>query len=160
MNIFILDVDPELAARSMCNKHVVKMVLESAQLLSTAFPKEIAPYKHTHFNHPCAKWVRESLANYKWLVLHAIVLCEEYTLRYGKVHKTEEKIDECAKYVPNIPDVGLTPFARAIKEPFKSQTSHLSIVEAYRAYYIADKARFAKWEPRSRTPDWWIKVNE
>ncbi len=131
------------------------MLVESAQLLSTAIPKEIASYKHTHFNHPCAKWVRESLTNYKWLLVHADALCEEYTKRFHKIHKTEAVIHAYLDYTPAIPKIGLTPFARAIKQPWKDQSANMSIVDAYRYFYIGDKARFAKWAPRSTCPSWW-----
>lgn len=157
MNIFVLNEDPIQAARDQCNKHVVKMILESAQLLVTAFPEGTTPYKHTHFNHPCAKWVRESLSNYGWLLTHACELCNEYTRRYGRVHKTENVI--MSLDVPDLPDVGLTPFVRAIKEPWKSMTlgSKMDIVDAYRFYYAQDKARFARWSPRAKAPTWWHK---
>lgn len=60
MNIFYLDKDPKLCAQYHCDKHVVKMILESAQLLCTAVNeaagKEVAPYKSTHVNHPCSIW--------------------------------------------------------------------------------------------------------
>ena len=65
MNIFVLDNDPFKAAEYQCDKHVVKMVLETAQLLCSAH--ETAPYKRTHYNHPCAIWTRSSLSNYMWL---------------------------------------------------------------------------------------------
>jgi len=155
MNVFVLDVDPVTAAQQQCNKHVVKMVLESAQLLITALPPDTTRYKHTHFNHPCSKWVRSSLSNYKWLAVHAFALCEEYTRRYNRVHVTQEIIEQCVNTTPDLSDVGLTLFARAIKEPWKTQTADLDIVEAYRRYYIGDKARFARWAPRASAPAWW-----
>jgi hypothetical protein len=153
MNIFVTNEDPILAARDQCNKHVVKMILESAQLLVTAFPRGTTRYKHTHVNHPCATWTRASMSNYVWLLRHACELCNEYTRRFGKVHKTEDVIASLG--VPDIEDVGLTPFARAIKEPWKTQTVNMPIVEAYRTFYIGDKARFAKWAPRTIAPSWW-----
>ena len=75
MNIFYLDEDPVLAAQMHCDKHVVKMILESAQLLSTAhllidgdeLADERGLYKATHKNHPSSKWVRDSSENYEWL---------------------------------------------------------------------------------------------
>lgn len=138
-----------------CNRHVVKMVLETAQLLSACFPPGALRFKHTHFNHPCAKWARESVTNYKWLLLHGLALADEYTKRYGKVHGAADVIEACLEMCVVLPVGGLTPFARAIKEPWKSQTAHLSIVEAYRAYYIGDKSRFARWAPRAKAPAWW-----
>lgn len=155
MNIFILSKDPVEAARAQCNKHVVKMVTETAQLLTTCFPPGVLRFKYTHTNHPCAKWVRESLVNYKWLVLHGITLGEEYTRRYGRIHASSDVIDACLDLTPNIPDLGLTPFVRAIKEPWKTSTVELTTVEAYRQYYIGDKAKFAKWAPHALAPEWW-----
>ena len=155
MNIFVLDLDPKMAAQAQCNKHVSKMIVESTQLLSTAHPRGIAPYKHTHFNHPCGKWTRESIQNYEWLALHAFHLCEEYTLRYGKYHASEPHVLWCMENFPALPNIGQTPFARAIKEPFKTQTAGMGIVDAYRHYYVSDKVRFAKWQPRATAPHWW-----
>lgn len=155
MNIFVLDSDPQVAASYLCNKHVVKMVTETAQLLSTCYPRGVIRYKHTHVNHPCAAWARASLANFRWLLAHGLWIAEEYAVRYGRDHASAEVIESCLGQDPAIPDVGLTPFARAIKEPWKAQTSSLPIVEAYRAYYVGDKARFARWAPHARPPAWW-----
>ncbi|HAW80963.1 MAG TPA: hypothetical protein DCX27_15355, partial [Balneola sp.] len=92
MNIFVLDKNPNEAARQACDKHVVKMILESAQMLCSVHPEGTAPYKRSFYNHPCTKWVRETDKNYDWLVDHALALCSEYTKRYGKTHKSEEII--------------------------------------------------------------------
>lgn len=149
MNIFVLNEDPLLAAHDHCNKHVVKMIVESAQLLVTAFPAGTTAYKHTHFNHPCAKWVRASLANWWWLWRHHTEMCAEYTKRYNKIHKTE--FVTCALIRPDLPNIGLTPFAQAMPEKYRGPDP----VAAYRSYYIAEKARFAKWAPRTSAPAWW-----
>ena len=87
MNIFVLDLDPVKAARYQCNKHVVKMVLETAQLLCAPFEPGVAPYKRSHFNHPSSIWTRSSLSNYHWLIVHGMALCDEYEYRYSKIHK-------------------------------------------------------------------------
>jgi hypothetical protein len=91
MNIFYLDRDPIEAARLQCDRHVVKMILETAQLLSTAHNEldggQIA-YKSTHKNHPSAVWARASAENYYWLQRHLGALGHEYFRRYGRVHKT------------------------------------------------------------------------
>ena len=92
MNIFILDQDPVKSAQFQCNKHVVKMCLETAQLLCSVFPSGLAPYKRTHYNHPCAKWARDSWCNYMWLISHGHALCNEYEYRYNKIHKCQEII--------------------------------------------------------------------
>jgi len=76
VNIFALDWDPFLAAQFQCDKHVVKMVLESAQILCSAFPD--APYKRTHPRHPCVRWALSTRSNYDWLVKHAYGLSDEY----------------------------------------------------------------------------------
>ena len=91
MNIFVLHPMPDIAARMQCDRHVVKMTLETAQMLSTAI-NELggqAPYKSAHVNHPCSVWARETLSNFEWLWEHGINLAQEYTARYGKVHKSE-----------------------------------------------------------------------
>jgi hypothetical protein len=145
VNIFLLSSDPVEAATWQCNKHVVKMILETAQLLSAAHPPNLAPYKHTHINHPCSKWTRASLDNYRWLVKHGIALCD-------KTHKTQAVIEWLASNEPKLPTIGLTPFARAIKDQSYWRDDP---VEAYRAYYIGEKAKFAKWAPRASAPPWW-----
>lgn len=152
MNIFVLSEDPAEAASMMCDKHVLKMIIESGQMLCAAHEPGTAPWKRTHYNHPCAAWARSTTSNYNWLVEHGLALCREYTKRYGKLHKSEEVIQWCKKIVPpSVPEGPLTPFAIAIKDP----KHHLnSAVESYRAYYKADKARFAKWKNTS-PPDWW-----
>jgi len=91
MNIFYLDRDPYKAARMQCDKHIVKMILETAQLLSTAHieldGKQVA-YKSTHKNHPSAVWVRSNPRHYRWAHQHLMALGREYERRYGKTHKT------------------------------------------------------------------------
>jgi len=143
MNIFVLDTDPQIAARFMCNKHVVKMILESAQMLCSAFENGEAPYRRAYYNHPCTKWARESKANYEWLLAHAYELCDEYFLRYGKIHKSLDVIDWCDNHSHelNLPDIGLTTFAQAMPDEYKND----DVVQAYRDYYNGEKAYFAKW---------------
>ena len=70
MNIFVLHKDPVVAAQMQCDKHVVKMLLESAQMLCSPFEPGSAPYRRSHYNHPCSKWARESSSNYQWLWDH------------------------------------------------------------------------------------------
>ena len=93
MNIFILDDDPKQAAQWLCDKHICKMIVESAQMLCSAYPEKYkAPYKATYINHPCTKWTRSSRLNFNWLVDHAHELCWQYSERYGKIHKSEKVI--------------------------------------------------------------------
>lgn len=90
MNIFVLDYCPVKSAQMQCDRHVVKMPLETAQLLCSAYPNDNAPYKRTHYNHPCSIWARKSENNYLWPIEHGLALCLEYNFRYGKNHKSRE----------------------------------------------------------------------
>ena len=122
MNIFVLDLRPNRAAQMMCDKHIIKMILESAQLLCAHFEPGIAPYKRTHYNHPCSIWIRRSRTNYQWLLDHADALCDEYAFRYGKIHKSKSVISWCRKNVDiltTLPNIGLTPFAQAMPAEYK-----------------------------------------
>lgn len=150
MNIFILDKCPKVAATYYIDKHVVKMTLEIAQLLCTTANLSgfDAPYKTTHINHPCSLWVRESLDNWFWLVEHGIAVANEYTKRYGKRHKSQDIIEWCFQNIPNLPEIGLTPFAQAMPETHKNPDA----VEAYRTYYRESKAAIATW--KTEIPHW------
>ena len=72
MNIFVTHLDPVKCAQNLDDKRVIKMILESAQMLSTSINVSggKGPYKTTHVNHPCSVWVRSSNANYYWLLNH------------------------------------------------------------------------------------------
>ena len=156
MNIFVLDFDPQKAAQYHCDKHVIKMILESAQLLSTCnryFGLDEG-YKSTHLNHPCSKWVRESLDNYMWLVSLGYYLNEEYKYRYNKTinHKSMDVI--LGLSVPEkLPDIGPTAFAQAMPDEYKS----IDTVESYRAYYIIEKRDILTYTKRE-APEWLLKL--
>jgi hypothetical protein len=157
MNIFVVDNDPKIAARNLCDKHVVKMILESAQMLCSPFSEGEAPYKRSHYNHPCTKWARQSQANYEWLLTHAYSLSEEYFWRYGKIHKSVNVIDWCDNNSHRLglaQEIGLTPFAQAIPDEYKND----DVTQAYRDYYNGEKAYFAKWA-YSSTPKWFKKTS-
>jgi hypothetical protein len=164
MNIFVLHTSPRIAAEMHCDKHVPKMVLELAQMLTTAHHVyESEPwegmYKQAHLNHPCTKWVRENAANYTWAARHFEELAGQYMLRFGKVHKTwKEQAKYLTKRPVNMKYTSLcSPFAQAMPDEYKNEDA----VTAYRTYYINDKQRFAKWERGVDAPDWWKeKVNE
>ena len=142
MNIFYLSTDPEKAAKYMYNKHVVKMILESAQLLCTAHvisdgENADVPYKVTHKNHPSAIWARESTSNYKWLYDHMIALGEEYTRRYGKKHLTILKCSGVLSKAPtNVTKTEPTPMPQCMPDQYKVPGNS---VEAYWNYYEAEK---------------------
>ena len=154
MNIFFLDLDTKKCAEYHCDKHVVKMILETAQLLcgvhyTTDQVTDQIPYKLSHKNHPCAIWSRESLSNYLYLCDLGLELCKEYTYRYGKRHKSQEVIEWCITNKPNIVDKEFTEPARAMPDEYKVK----SVVESYRNYYIGEKKSFAVWKNRD-IPEW------
>lgn len=153
MNIFVLDRDPVTAAQFALDKHVTKMVLETAQLLCSAFPQGAAPYRRTHYNHPCGVWTRASRDNFRWLATHGLALADEYEFRYGKVHKSRGVILWCIEHLDEVefPSTDLTPFALAMPDEFKCDDP----VEAYRAYYQGAKAEIATWTKGRPAPAWW-----
>lgn len=152
MNIFVLDNDISKCAEYHVDKHVVKMVTESAQLLSSAVRLSgiDAGYRLTHKNHPCAIWVRESLSNWHWLLDLTSALNDEYKYRYNK--SVNHKAFEVALNLPDplIEDVGLTPYRLAMPDEYKCDDA----VVAYRNYYIGDKRHIAEWRNRE-IPAWW-----
>ena len=152
MNIFVLHDDPARAAEMMCDKHVIKMILESNQMLSTVARKcgHDAPYRSTHAKHPCTLWAGESQNNWDWLVNHSRALCEEYTRRYGKIHKSQAVTEWAEDLDIDLPARGQTPFRLAMPDEYKTDDP----VESYRRYYVGDKARFAKWKT-GNVPGWW-----
>lgn len=159
MNIFALHESPDIAAKQHCDKHVVKMPLESAQMLCTVHyimdTGATPPYKESHPKHPCTLWAAHSLANYLWLVELGLELCDEHAWRYNnmKYHKSREVILWCGN---NIPDTfeseSLTPFAMAMPEKYKNPKDPVS---SYRAYYNGEKTGFAKWRKRP-VPGWFV----
>ena len=154
MNIFFLDKNPKKCAEYHNDKHVVKMILETAQLLCGVHwvTGSEAPYKLSHANHPCSKWAREDLNNYLWLCELGLYLCWEYKHRYGKTHKSYEIIVWCVDNHPNIPDNELTQPALAMPEEYKVLNNP---VLSYRNYYMGSKRDFSKWKNRS-VPNWFV----
>jgi len=150
MNIFVLDYDPKKAAKMLCDKHVVKMPLETAQLLCSAFDIGTAPYKRTHFNHPCSIWTRTSKGNFEWLVQHGLALCDEYSFRYGKTHKSRDVISWCSKNKSKIKfkSVKKTPFVLCFDKKYQIGNA----VKSYRRYYQCEKRKIAKWMKNRSKP--------
>lgn len=175
MNIFAIDKDPVRAAQQQCDKHVVKMILESAQLLSTAHrvldgsvvigktktgrkqtqyvlgdKRDDVLYKATHINHPSAVWCRQTKGNYTWLYMHFKALCKEYTARYGRKHLCEEKLlKELVRPPIHIKQEGCTPFSLAMPEQYKVSDT----VESYRKYYKSKVATIdMRW--KRNKPEW------
>lgn len=153
MNIFILDYDLRKCAKYHNDKHVVKMILETAQLLCSAHWEKgsEAPYKKTHSNHPCAVWTRESKQNYIWLCKLGLQLCKEFEFRRKKKHKTKEVILWCIRNVPKLDNIGLTEFTLAMPDECKEKDA----VESYRNYYKKEKRHLAVWSKRNK-PYWYV----
>lgn len=169
MNIFVVDSNPTIAAQSLCDTHVSKMPLESAQMLSTAVrltngntkvAEQLVPltkdgnrtevYKVAYQNHPCTVWARETKANFLWLKDHALALCVEFQERFGHHHASFPIIASCME--DSIPDGPLTQFAMAMPDTYRSDDP----VASYRKYYINDKRGIAKWNHTRKEPEWYI----
>ena len=164
MNIFVLDSHPVTAAQMQCDKHVVKMCTESAQLLASALhrhgideallplTKAGTPYKSTHPHHPCTRWAGDTSTNFDWLCMHGLALCDQYYFRYQKIHACQKPIDEMrrANLAHEVLPIGdQTPFSQAVPDVFKSDNA----VKAYRSYYKTK--HFAKWKMGRSAPAWW-----
>lgn len=162
MNIFYLDRNPVRAARLHCDKHVVKMILESAQMLCTAhrqldgdtYADTHSLYKNAHINHPSTKWTRSGDKHYLYLYDLFVALCEEYTHRYGKTHTTDFKLRGwLAKMPTNIPSGQFTDPPQCMPDQYKNTDTVL----AYQQYYVGEKAGFAKWKD-GNIPDFMHKT--
>jgi hypothetical protein len=175
MNIFYLDNNVKTCAEYHNDKHVVKMILEYAQLLSTAHrvldgneyidassgrrikrwrlgneSMENMLYKASHINHPSAIWVRQSNNNYNWLMCLFQDLLQEYTHRYGKIHATDRLVYWLRQPPANIPVGYFTQPTPAMPDEYKVPDS----IQSYRNYYIGAKKTMAKWKNRP-IPEWW-----
>ena len=155
MNIFILDENQTTCAKYHCDKHVVKMILETAQLLCGVhwINGNEAAYKLSHKNHPCSIWTRECIENYIWLCKLGLELCSEYTYRYNKIHKSQKIIEWCCSNLPNIKsnNGNITQFALAMPNEFKVDCK----IQSYRNYYKGAKTSIANWKNRE-TPQWFL----
>ena len=171
MNIFYLDNDPVKSAELHCDKHVVKMIIEYAQLMSTAHRvldgemyvdktannrrikrwcladkhMEEVVYKASHINHPSNIWIRSSDSHYQFVYDMFVALCNEYTHRYGRVHLTEEKLKDILQQLPNnITSADFVDPPQAMPDDVKTSNT----VDAYQNYYRVYKKNFAKWTDR------------
>ncbi len=155
MNIFVLDKDIEKCAEFHCDLHVVKMILESAQMLCTVCHENgvPAPYKPTHRHHPCTIWAGESLANWRWLRDLALALNMEFRYRFDKDSDHKSAVVARELQSPPIEDRGLTEFAQAMPEEYRVRGD---AVAGYRAFYIGKKAHFATWKKRP-VPEWFAE---
>lgn len=153
MNIFVLDRNIEKCVEYISDKHCAKMVLETAQILCSAFEPGVAPYKRTHYNHPCCVWARTSLQNYQWLIEYGEKLTFEHFWRFSpkRVHKSFDTISWCKENQErlDLPNIGLTEFAQALSVKWKDP------VLAYRFYYLTEKKDLAVWKKKRTKPSWY-----
>jgi len=165
MNIFVLDNNPEKAAAAMDCVRVPKMVVESAQMMASALRRWGAtddqmpiaktsgkPYRGGYKHHPCTIWAGDSMDNYQWLANHAIALCIEYNIRFGKTHACQEAIMKMDMMDVFIKPGRMTPFAQAMPDEYK----HEDAVTAYRAYYHSKvHSKGGVYYRHTSPPDWW-----
>ena len=169
MNIFVTDPDPVKSAQVLPDKHIVKMPLETCQMLSIVCSEEWGhnygkiyrndgqPYqtsKGAFRNHPCTIWANDTLENAWWLLTHGLALCAEYTHRYGKIHSCQRPLQDTTHLLPSADHTKHTPFVFAGPDQFKYDTS-IDIFTAYK-YYIASKPWVASnyLRDESRKPNW------
>jgi hypothetical protein len=149
MNIFATSPDPEESACALDDLRVAKMMMETAQLMSTAvrivFERDVDIYKIAYRNHPCAVWARENKENFAWLRAHGRALVKEYHRRGGfKYRNTVRVIRHCSLYLPYFPSGKLQPNVNC--------TPHKDIKDVHEAYRIT---MVEKWKnDRVRTIDW------
>lgn len=160
MNIFVLDTDPAKAAAAHCDTHVVKMILETTQMLCTVRHMAGNPvpdgYKPTHANHPCTKWVGASIGNYKWACRLLFWLHQEYKHRYGRIHASWRLWHPA--YSPPMPmrTAGGFPFQTPFVFAGPPECVRPSVVESYRALYRLKQTtmkRPMRWTKAVR-PEW------
>ena len=183
MNIFYLDTNPALCAEYHCDKHVLKMIIEYAQLLSTAHrmldgehytgrtknghkiqrwrldeDKEDLIYKACHTGHPSTVWVMSNIFHYVWLYKHMIALNDEFKLRYNHTedHMTIRKLKEVLRQPPkNI------PINKIATDPTPAMPDECKIpgdvIGSYRKYYVMKKREFATWKAPAVVPEWYTK---
>lgn len=151
----------------MCDKHIPKMAVESAQLMACALLENGCPehempltksgsrYKGGYKHHPCAKWAGHSRANYLWLAMHGIEICREFFRRYGKTHACYEPIMFMANNAFMIKNNSLSKHVQAMPDEIK----HDDPVIAYRNYYSVSKRDFASWDKCTYGKPYWWKDN-
>ena len=178
MNIFYFDECPVKSAEAQPDKMLVKMPLETAQMLCTAHrmldhcevklvpsksgkrmvkryvlddERENILYASAYINHPCTVWARQSSGNYEWLYVHFLALGMEYTYRYGKEHSSITDLAKSLMHLPkNIHKGDMTPLAQAMPDEYKNDNP----VKAYRNYVIHEK-NYAEWNQNRERPTWW-----
>lgn len=188
MNIFALSTNPVYSAQMMCDKHVPKMIVESAQMMASALrrheelllsehvdyadidelftikgvtTKKGTPYKGGYAHHPCTVWAGDSWGNFMWLAEHAAALLYEFTARFGEGHVRHA----CWMPINNMRQIGriIQSQKQEAKTTFvmampDEYKQEGKEVLAYRDYYFGEKKAFAKWEKGRDCPNWWLRM--
>ena len=184
MNLFFLSLCPVQSAKMMCDKHVVKMIVEACQMLWCAYhctgsqgweslvPSTLKIYKKSHINHPISIWIRKSPSNFQWTARHAHAISRQYTLRYGRIHACHDMVEWFLTYPPpcdSLDEYASTavlaevdyprectppPLAITNRNIIIRKEGHVSLTLSYRNYYIQEKVKFARWTAVS-APYWW-----
>lgn len=153
MNIFWFHFNVVKNAQYYCDKHVIKIILEIAQILSTIQQTSERPisdarlYRKTHVNHPITKWCRRNSANYEYAANLGLELCREYTFRFGKIHKCQELLELLQMHRP----AEITSSEKMTFPPLCMPEKYKipgKVVKSYRNYFLSEKMRFATWRKR------------
>lgn len=164
MNIFVVDENPAAAARDLHDAHVVKMILESAQMMSSALwaHGQSAPYRQAYKSHPCTLWVGTARDNFEWISCHALALADEYERRFKRVHASRAVVTFATSKAYVIPAGALSPHPLAMPDVYRGDRTSAPTalaVQLYRGYYRAMKLtprkKPATWT--GRTPPEWTK---
>ena len=161
MNIFFLDRDPYKAALALCDKHVPKMLLESAQMLSTAVQANAEKkfddlYKPAYPKHPMTIWVGFNRDCFRWALENAVYINHQYEQRFNKGHKSFRVIETIYNnnYIDDISNGFFKEPPQCMPDEYKDK----DYITAYRKYYQGAKSYFAKWERGVSAPDWWVSA--
>jgi len=160
VNLFASDSDPTVSAISLADRHVVKMAVETAQVMWTALhlsaPDGVPEggYRPTHRGHPCVRWAAASRENFDWAAAHGLALCDEYQHRYGKVHGSRAALERAASLRDLVPDGSATPFALAMDDDLKD------VGDPHGSYRRCLLRKYAAWGSMARwtrrtPPTWW-----
>jgi len=152
VNIFYLDDDMTKCAQYHCDAHVVKMILESAQILCTVLNKlgQDTPYKPTHPKHPCVLWAGASLENWLWLQAFTAKLNDEYQYRFCHDEPHKSFTVSTRLTLPKIQSLGITERPLAMPDEYKV---HGNPVQSYRQFYAHEKTHILKYTKR-HYPGW------
>lgn len=164
MNLFYLETSPQGAAQALCDKHIPKMTLETAQMLSSACWAVLSPpnhsvlpyiYKPAYWNHPSTAWVRSGVGQYVWTYGLFQALCKEFLHRgfkNGEPHASSKLLHALGHFdvLTALPSTVFDAPPQCMPEQYQQNDT----LQAYRDYYLGDKMRFAKWERGRSAPDW------